>query len=261
MTVWIYGLRHPTTRVIRYVGKTEKGLNVRLKKHIEDAASSRYRHLRKSKWIAFLARNGLVPDIFVLQELSPEEDWRLAERRWIARFREDGLDLLNLTDGGDGVSGYVFTPELIEKSVAARRGRPSKLKGKKATPEARAKMSASHKSRVRTPQEMERVHAAMEIGRRMPRTAEHRSKIGAANSIRRKGSKLSTETRAKVSAARTGVPKSAETRARMSQAQKGRTVSAEHRAKLSMSVRRYFAHRKQQSEQMELFADGGPVRR
>ena len=110
--------------------------------------------------------------------------------------------LRNLTDGGEGPSGYIPSAEHRAKLSAANKGRnPS--------PETRAKISAAASNP----------------------SPETRAKMSAA------GSNPSPETRAKLSAAHKGRIKSPETRAKMSAAGKGRKHSPEHRAKNSAARR------------------------
>jgi hypothetical protein len=59
----------------------------------------------------------------------------------IAKLRENGASLCNLTDGGDGVSGYKHTPEVCEAQRQRMLGITPWNKGKQASAEARKKMS------------------------------------------------------------------------------------------------------------------------
>lgn len=105
-------------------------------------------------------------------------------------LRKAGHSLANLTDGGDGVSGYVFTKDDLAKMSAAHIG-------KTLPPEQRAKMSASRMGRVVSP--------------------ETRAKLSKAHM----GKKHSVEARANMSLARRGKPRkpwSPETRAKISAA-------------------------------------------
>ena len=67
------------------------------------------------------------------------------EQLYIRWYRELGLSY-NLTDGGEG--GLV---NITEETRAKLRGRPSANKGKKASPELRAKLSAAHMGQTRGP--------------------------------------------------------------------------------------------------------------
>ena len=128
--------------------------------------------------------------------------------------------LRNFTDGGEGASGYVASPETRARMSAANKGR-------KHSAETRAKISAANSN---PSPEIRAKQSAANKGRKL--SPEHRAKVGAAS----KGRTHSSETRSKMSAANRGQTRSPEARARMSAAQKGRkgpSPSPEHRAKLS----------------------------
>ena len=88
-----------------------------------------------------------LPRVKVLEGITEEHAFRV-EKALIAFFgREDlgtGL-LVNLTDGGDGTSGYRPSAELIERQAATRRGRPQ-------SPESNAKRSAALRGRKKSPE-------------------------------------------------------------------------------------------------------------
>jgi hypothetical protein len=64
-------------------------------------------------------------------------------------LRRSGVDLVNLTDGGHGVSGRVVTPEQRAKISATLMGRP----GRPWTEEAKAKVGAAKRGKKRTPEQ------------------------------------------------------------------------------------------------------------
>lgn len=94
LVVYIYGLRDPFTRQIRYVGKTND-LKKRFAQHLRGDKSNH----AKRKWIKQLLLEQGKPEIVILQETN-ESEWEDAEKYWISRGRELGWDLFNLTDGG-----------------------------------------------------------------------------------------------------------------------------------------------------------------
>ena len=94
--------------------------------------------------------------------------------------------LRNLTDGGDGASGHVHSPEALAKISAANRNRNPR------SPEARARMSAAQAGR--SPETLAKISAA---NKSRTWTTEARAKIGAANRNRNHR----PETRAKLGAA------------------------------------------------------------
>ena len=119
MTTHIYTL-HDEAGGIRYVGKTTKPLHDRLTKHLRDARAGGHSH--KANWIRRMLSAGRLPDIRLIEAVSG--DGVEQERRWIKFFRESKLDLVNLTDGGEGVAGCgrIITPEHRAKISAALTG-------------------------------------------------------------------------------------------------------------------------------------------
>jgi hypothetical protein len=96
----IYGLVDPRTEEIRYIGKTRKSLSRRYSKHIREASDTTRSH--KDAWIRQLYYLGLQPTVRVLEEIPEgEAELNSAERSWIQTFRMAGVNLTNMTDGGD----------------------------------------------------------------------------------------------------------------------------------------------------------------
>lgn len=81
----IYGLLDPRDLALRYVGKTHLRREHRLQRHIDRAREGRTAPV--SDWIRRLQDEGFEPQIFVLRRLSPDDDWRKAERAAIERWR------------------------------------------------------------------------------------------------------------------------------------------------------------------------------
>ena len=88
----IYGLIDPRTDTLFYVGKTHKRRELRLTEHIERAEDGHQTPV--SVRIRQILEAGHRPAIFVLQRLSPDEDWRQAERDEIRRWRTITSDRL-----------------------------------------------------------------------------------------------------------------------------------------------------------------------
>ena len=66
-------------------------------------------HARSKFWNNTKAKHGVIVEI-VFEDLSEEEAFQ-CEKDTILEFRYFGYPLVNLTDGGEGVSGYVQTEE------------------------------------------------------------------------------------------------------------------------------------------------------
>jgi hypothetical protein len=236
MTWKIYSLTDPRDGRVRYVGKTND-IRIRLSNHVSQALHYRKRNHRVN-WIRSLVEGGQLPVLSILEEGAG--DWAAAEKKWIARFRQAGYELVNATDGGEGNEGGHHSVETRAKIGAAGKGRPC-------TAETREKMRAAAKARSAE------ISAA---NKRRVVSEETRAKMSAAakarateTSLRLKGHILSAESRAKISAANTGRRLSAEAIAKRSAAQVGRRHSTETRSKMSVITKAYWAARKARSQQ------------
>lgn len=127
----IYVLRDPDTSEVRYVGRSSLWMG-RPRYHIAHAAKrspdgSWVSELYVHRWIRMLLEVGKEPSIDVIEELNRTDDVndRLneAERRWIAKLREEGCQLTNMTDGGMGMLGYRHTEKAKIAIGAAALGR------------------------------------------------------------------------------------------------------------------------------------------
>lgn len=98
----IYGLVCPLSGEIRYIGKTQKQLTKRLNNHLAEARKKLVSH--KQRWLRKCLDMGLLPSIWLLEEVSAGECWKDRERAWISKALELGFDLTNQTIGGEGVS-------------------------------------------------------------------------------------------------------------------------------------------------------------
>lgn len=100
MPVIVYGLRHPRTKVIRYVGKTCQTLAGRVTGHVYQARSWRTR-TPVGEWIRRLQLLELRPE-GVLLATATDQNWQSIERATIARLKTNGYRLLNINRGGNG---------------------------------------------------------------------------------------------------------------------------------------------------------------
>jgi len=108
----VYGLTDPRTNELRYVGKTDKGLEVRLQQHLQPAYLRPNTH--KNAWIKLLKREALRPDIFVIEETQDPE----AEQFWISYYKSIGCDLTNGTVGGEGWKVGTKHSEAAKKKIS-----------------------------------------------------------------------------------------------------------------------------------------------
>ncbi len=147
---YLYGLFIDGDDFPFYIGK---GCGGRLNAHLEPKS-------RKSKSLKnHIINKALADGVAIVPRKIyvglDNETALMIERSYIAHFgrRDNGTGILaNHTDGGEGVDGYVQTPEHVENRISKIRGRPR-------TEEAKAKM--------RKP-------------RTIPRTPEHAAKIAEA---------------------------------------------------------------------------------
>ena len=95
----IYVLKNPISRRIVYVGQTINSLDVRLKGHYSDALSNKSRLV--CTWIKSLFDRGLEPIIEEVCQCDIKDLDKL-EKFYIQRYRDLGVELLNLTNGGSG---------------------------------------------------------------------------------------------------------------------------------------------------------------
>lgn len=186
--VHVYVLRDPSTLQVKYVGVTCQKPRARLAVHV---SAARYREKSPVRsWIKGLLKQNQRPLMEVIETVPQGGDWQEAERAWIARYRSDGVQLKNITEGGDGARGVVVTPE-------ARAALSRALKGRKHTPEARANMATASKIRGIPKETREKAHVAC---RRETRSPETEAKMKALrNGL---GHRCSEEVKAKMSAAR-----------------------------------------------------------
>lgn len=111
----IYALCDYPSMAPRYVGKTVQYLHERHKAHIRAAKAGK--RLPVHYWIRKKLANGKRLAISLIEYAG--QDWPERERFWIAEYRRQGHQLLNLTAGGEGLAGYVMPPEHRQKIAAA----------------------------------------------------------------------------------------------------------------------------------------------
>ena len=114
---FIYCLRHPLTKEVRYVGKTVD-LKIRAKSHHQLGRT------RCDNWKRSLLAEGLWPETEVLETVPVGANWAERENYWISHFKAQGANLTNLTAGGEGTHGRIITDAYREKLRKAFIGRP-----------------------------------------------------------------------------------------------------------------------------------------
>jgi group I intron endonuclease len=148
-----------------YIGYTGGGYQQRFKEHLYEAVDTARKQLEdptfKGRWL-ISAINKYGADSFKttrINSYTTEEEAKAAEILWIAQFKPKGK-AWNMTDGGDGTSGYIPTAEQRAEMSAAREGAKNPMYGvrllgennpmygKCHTDEARAKQSEAKKGKT-----------------------------------------------------------------------------------------------------------------
>ena len=170
---YVYLHRRKTDNKVFYVGKG-KGKRAYSK------------HGRSNWWKRTVEKHGFVVEV-VFSALS-EEDAFQCEKDTILEFRYFDHPLVNLTDGGEGMSGHKPSSETLEK-------RAEKLRGKKRTPEQCKRISESITGRKLNPsvvegmikrrtgvkRSVESIKKAADSNRGKTRTVEQRIKMSGLN--------------------------------------------------------------------------------
>lgn len=102
-----------------YVGKTKNSLESRYKSHKSILKSSPT--LNHKVWNKSLSL-GNIPQIFLLEQTN-ESDIDELEVWYIKYLKSVGMKLTNLTDGGEGVKGLVFTEQHRNNLSLSRTGK------------------------------------------------------------------------------------------------------------------------------------------
>lgn len=118
MSFEIYGLSVGTGE-IRYVGQTTVGSNKRLKTHKLNARTNPRTPVQY--WINKHGEENI--HIHVLDTAETVEELDRKEIQWIANLRCNGAELLNVTEGGGGASGYTHSKETRERMSKALTGK------------------------------------------------------------------------------------------------------------------------------------------
>ncbi|MGO2521585.1 MAG: NUMOD3 domain-containing DNA-binding protein [Microbacterium sp.] len=118
----IYGVREIDSEDFRYVGLTTATIPRRRAQHWKAV-----QHNRRTPFVDWLGTHDDHESVYFQSlELVMSEDLSdlgAAERTWITRLRSDGHALLNLTEGGLGPRGYVWTEEQRRAAGDRSRGR------------------------------------------------------------------------------------------------------------------------------------------
>jgi len=133
-----------------------------------------YFNERNPHWHSVFKKHGCIVE-FVCKNISENDAFRI-ERETIAKYKSDKL--CNMTEGGEGVTGYRFTDEQKEKmSISGKKRLPM-------TEQSRKKLSESNLGRVNSEYVREHIRKRMvgnDYGKYRNITQELRDKIRLAN--------------------------------------------------------------------------------
>lgn len=149
---------------IRYIGQTRQSLSKRLWAHLNKNKDS---DTHKRRWLNKLERDGLKPSIKLIEECSSLEELNEREIFYIKKYRDDGYDLTNTSEGGTG--GNHWENKTKEEQDIIREKLSKSLKGK-------------NKGKKRTEEEKENIRKKL-TGRKNP---EHSKRMKGRPSKRRK---------------------------------------------------------------------------
>ena len=203
---YLYVLIDPRTVEIRYVGKTINP-KTRYKGHLYDQSKT-----HRGAWLRVLRRLELKPVMSILETTDDIKEAAMREQALIRDYRGDEFDLVNTTDGGEGMPGFHHTAETKQKMREIALGR-------EASNETRRKIGEAGRGRKCSVATRQKLSEAL-TGRQ--RTAEHCASIRRAKLGKKRGPP-SKEWRAKISVALTG--------------RKRKPFTAEHRRKISEALK------------------------
>lgn len=196
---------------------------------------SRYRlrvtQNRNPHWVAVANKHGW--EARVAFRTDDEDLAFLAEEELIRKRRNYGSPLTNMTDGGEGTSGYVFDKSVAKRRAARRVGTPNvgasiALTGRAKTKEHRRNLSLAHMGKRMSKEARKNMSLSRKgqpssmLGK--THTEEAKRKISIAVSGERNpffGKSHPPEVVARIAAANTGRKMTSETRRKMSKSRSG----------------------------------------
>lgn len=135
---FVYGLySHTEPDLVRYVGITTKSLAERMANHRYDLFVKNIK-TKKTKWMKEVLDNNSDIEIKAIEECVSFKIACERERYWISLFRQQGVDLVNSTSGGQGLLALEI-PEQTKKKIS------DTLKGHSVSKSTRDKISQSVK--------------------------------------------------------------------------------------------------------------------
>lgn len=96
MPNYIYELVDPRTNIVRYVGITNLGVELRLKMHIQSSKDIMACNDEKKAWIQELLIAGYEPLVNIIEVIKDREEALLREKYWIRTYLDQGVPLTNI---------------------------------------------------------------------------------------------------------------------------------------------------------------------
>jgi hypothetical protein len=121
-SAYVYSLICPISNKIKYIGQTRQKLYKRLYKHLREINKNKS---HKNNWLKILEKQNILHKlrIEIIEECAFD---KLNEREiyWIKFYKNKGLNLTNMTTGGEcGSLGYKHTDE-AKRKIAERNKLP-----------------------------------------------------------------------------------------------------------------------------------------
>lgn len=120
----IYGIIDPRSGAVCYVGKTIIGKE-RWRIHCNSLGRNEHFNPRL-QYLFNLIKETQKLQFFIIETGLAEEFIDVREVYWIEKYRAEGIDLFNMTDGGDGRLHYRHKEESKLKISAAKKGKKYK---------------------------------------------------------------------------------------------------------------------------------------
>lgn len=210
--------------------------------YVGKGCGDRAHHVNRNNphWRNIVAKHGHT--VHIASHWPTEGEAFEHEKFLILCFKDLGVKLANMTNGGEGISGLVHTPEAKAKISAASKSQMQSVAnrerlrvsstGRVHSEATRLKISQvlAGKKRAPLPEAVKAKLSAINIGKKL--SDDHKAKIGRAHA----GKVITADMRARISATLLGRVISEEVRSRMAAAGVGRVTSEATKAKLKAAA-------------------------
>jgi len=132
---YVYCLVDPFNDKVRYIGIT-KNIESRFKQHIKESKRGNKNH--RCNWIRSVLDKGELPKVCIIEEVNFEEKFE-REKYWISYYGRENL--VNGTDGGEGVLGIEKSDKLKKYLSDIFSGQGNPFYGKHHSEETKEKIS------------------------------------------------------------------------------------------------------------------------